>query len=133
MLTLRAAFLADISKKRRGFTGARCELPNGQVVECLGRRTPLYDLARKLNALGFGDWLLQGYTPTGTPSVRGKVSIMAGLAVTERDRRGLNLEIYRAMPVRGALMDDQETSEGSLPAENANTPLKKDPAPKEAA
>ena len=31
-LTLRAVFVPDESKKRRGFTGARCELPNGLVV-----------------------------------------------------------------------------------------------------
>ncbi len=72
LMTLRAVFVADDSKKRRGFTGARCELPNGQVVETRGRRTPLYDLARKLEELGFGDWKLQAYTPTGTPSLRGK-------------------------------------------------------------
>ena len=44
-LTLRAVFVPDESKKRRGLTGARCELPNGLVVEKKGRRTPLYDLA----------------------------------------------------------------------------------------
>ena len=77
LLTLRAEFNPDDSKKRLGFTGARCELPNGQVIETTGRRSPLYALARKLEALGFGDWALQAYTPTGTKSLRGKVSVMA--------------------------------------------------------
>ena len=78
MLTLRAEFIAHDSKKRLGFTGARCEIPNGQVVKTTGLRSPLYALARKLEALGFGDWALQAYTPTGTKSLRGKVSVMAG-------------------------------------------------------
>jgi hypothetical protein len=29
-LTLRAEFVANLSTKRLGFTGARCQLPNGQ-------------------------------------------------------------------------------------------------------
>ena len=32
-MLLRAELIPDVSVKRRGFTGARCELPNGQVVE----------------------------------------------------------------------------------------------------
>ncbi len=112
MLTLRAEFIADDSKKRLGFTGARCELPNGQVIETTGRRSPLYALARNLEVLGFGDWALQACTPAGTKSLRGKVSVLAGLAVEETDRRGLRLRPYRPFNVGGRPQDAQEASEG---------------------
>jgi len=125
MLTLRAEFIADDSKKRLGFTGARCELPNGQVVETRGQRSPLYALARKLGGLGFGDWALQAYTPTGTKSLRGKVSVLAGLAVEETDRRGLRLRPYRPFNVGGRPQDAQEASGGSRTSENTETRLSK--------
>ena len=83
------------------------------MVEVAGRRTPLYDLARKLDALGFGDWKLQSYTPTGTPSLRGLVKVMAGLAVQESDRDGLRLRSYRPFPVGGAPKDGQDGVSGT--------------------
>jgi len=59
-MTLSAVFVADERVRYCGlYTGAQCELPNGQVVETRHRRTPLYDLARKLDELGFADWKLQ--------------------------------------------------------------------------
>ena len=90
---LRADFLPD--DELGLYQGARCELPDGEVIEVTGRRTPLYDLARKLDALGFGDWRLQSYTPTGTASLRGLVKAMAGLAVEESDKGGFKLRKYR--------------------------------------
>ena len=136
-LTLRAVFVADDSEKRRGFTGARCELPNGQVVETKGQRSPLYALARQLEALGFGDWKLQAYTPTGTPSLRGKVSVMAGMAVTERDKAGLRLEKYKPFEgpakLRGGPQDAHLGSEGTQPPENEKARLSESPSDEEAA
>ena len=72
---IRSGCFASIASRATSREGSW--LPNGQVVETRGRRTPLYDLARKLDELGFGDWKLQAYTPTGTPSLRGNVSVMA--------------------------------------------------------
>ncbi len=87
---LRAVFVAE----ERAFTGARCELPTGEVVEVKGRRTPLYDLARELEKRGYGDCRLQAYTPTGTPSLRGLVKVMAGMTVNEGSH-GLKRRKYR--------------------------------------
>ncbi len=112
-MTLSAVFVADERVRYCGlYTGAQCELPNGQVVETRHRRTPLYDLARKLDELGFGDWRLQAYTPTGTPSLRGKVSVMAKLIVTERDKGGLRLEKYRPTPFRRPVTESDLGPEG---------------------
>ena len=83
------------------------------MVETRGRRTPLYDLARKLDELGFGDWKLQAYTPTGTKSLRGKVSVMAKLIVTERDKGGLRLEKYRPTPFRRPVTESDLGPEGA--------------------
>jgi hypothetical protein len=127
LMTLRAEFLADTSTKRLGFTGARCELPNGQVVETKGRRTPLYDLARKLEAMGFGDRTLQANTPTGTPSLRGKVSVMAGLTVEENDKSGLRLRKFRPVPVGGFAKDAHLGPEGTQPPEKGETSLSESP------
>ncbi len=132
-MTLRAVFIADESQNRKGFTGARCELPNGQVVETRGRRTPLYDLARKLDELGFGDWKLQAYTPTGTKSLRGKVSVMAGLMVEESDKGGLKLRKYRPFPGGGRATQRDLGSEGTHPPENEETRLSESPPDEKAA
>ena len=72
-----------------------------------GRRqgVPLYDLARTLEPMGYGDWLLQAYTPEGTKSLRGLVKVMAGLTVTERDKKGLRLEKYRPFPAHGRVTE----------------------------
>ena len=55
------------------------------------RRTPLYDLARKLEALGYGEHGLQAFTPKGVTSLGGPVRTMAGLAVEKSDKSGLKL------------------------------------------
>ena len=111
---LHAVFVRDDRHRYRGqFTGARCELPHGQIVEVNGRRTPLYDLVRKLDELGFGDWKLQAYTPAGTPSLRGKVLVMAGLTVKERDNGGLRLERFQKFPgaAKEQLPDNPNTTD----------------------
>ena len=46
--TLAANFVTD--DRLRHFRGARCKLPTGEVIEVSNRRTPLYDLARELEA-----------------------------------------------------------------------------------
>ncbi len=106
---------------------ATCDLPSGEHlvrVEATGR-TPLYSLARKLEALGLGDWKLQAYTPAGTKSLRGKVSVMAGLTVTERDKEGLRLEKFRPFPPRGKLAQRDLGSEGTpTPGESKNAPVR---------
>ncbi len=76
MKSLRAVFLTD--DMLRLFTGARCQMPTGEVVEFAGRRTPFYDLARELDARGYGECQLQIYTPTGTPSLRGGSRTLPG-------------------------------------------------------
>ena len=113
--------------------GARCELPNGHVVETRGRRTPLYDLAREIEELGFGDWKLQTYTPTGTKSLRGKVSVMPGLTVIERDKDGLRLEKYRPFSGRGVVTQRDPASEGTEPPDNEETRLSESPPDEKAA
>ena len=93
--TLHADFIADERPAYLGlYTGARCELPGGEVVEVRHRRTPLYDLARELEVRGYGAAHLQSFTPTGTPSLRGLVKVMAGLTV-EEGPHGLRLRKYR--------------------------------------
>ena len=89
---LRAVFLLD--RKTGSLRGARCDLPGGETVEVTGRHTPLYDLARELDARGHGGFLLRIYTPAGTPSLGGLVRELAGLAITERSRTGLALTKY---------------------------------------
>ena len=78
-----------------------------------GRRTPLYDLARKLEERGYGDWKLQAYTPEGTPSLRGPVKVMAGLAVSESDKDGLRLRKYQPFPPGGRPKDGDERVSGA--------------------
>ncbi len=93
--TLRAPFIADERKASLGLlTGARCELPTGEVVEVLEHKQPFYNLCRELDRLGYGDHRIEISTPAGTPSMRAMVSVAAGLMVVERDRDGLRLEPY---------------------------------------
>ncbi len=120
-MTLSAVFIADESQNRKGFTGARCELPNGQVVETQNRRTPLYDLARKLEELGFGDWKLQAYTPTGTPSLK------------QSDKGGVRLRKYKPFSVGGRVTQRDLGSEGTQPPEKAETRLSESLPDEEAA
>ncbi len=95
-------------------TGARCELPDGEVVEVKGRNTPFFAICRELAKRGYGDCRIEISTPTGTPSMCAVVKVAAGLAVSERDNRGLRLEKYRPFPVRGRLTDAHEGLQGSV-------------------
>ena len=131
-MTLRAVFIADESERRKGFTGARCELPNGQVVETRGCRTPLYDLARQLDELGFGDWKLQAYAPTGTKSLRGKVSVMAAIELRE-GRSGLERRKYRPKNLDDGSVQRDLGPKGTHPPENEETPLCESPDTEKAA
>ncbi len=84
---LRAVFVADERTSHFGlYTGARCELPTGEIVDVKGRRTPLYDLARELEKRGYGDWMLQARTPAGTPSLRGPCGTEARQRVPRGER-----------------------------------------------
>ncbi len=132
--TLRAVFLRDETPRYRDlYRGARCELPCGEVVEVTNRTTPLYDLARKLDALGYGDCHIQAFTPQGTPSLRGLVKKMAELIVTERDKAGLRLERYRPFPVRRQPIEGDLGSDGAQVPEMEETRLSDSPARVEAA
>ncbi len=68
---------------------------------------------------GYGDSLLQVFTPTGTPSLRGLVKVMAELTVEESDRGGLRLRKYRPLPPGGLAVEREEASAGTLPATEA--------------
>lgn len=92
---LEAVFIADKSTRRLGFTGCRCVLPDGRIVENEKRRVPFFDLARQLQELGYGDWMLRVFTPAGTPSLKGRVSVLAQLTIEESDRDGLTRRKYR--------------------------------------
>jgi hypothetical protein len=87
-------FVAD----ERAYTGARCELPLGEVVEVTGRKTPFFALCRDLDKRGYGDGRIEISTPQGTPSMRGKVSTLARLRIEESDKDGLRLRAYRPFP-----------------------------------
>ena len=95
---LKATFIADA---RDLLTGARCELPSGEVVEVKGRNTPFFALCRELDKRGYGDCLIEISTPQGTPSMRGKVSALAGLRIEESDKDGLRLRAYTPFPPAG--------------------------------
>ena len=79
---------------------ASCTLPTGETIT-VSHRIPLYTLARELAAKGYGDYRLQSYSPTGTPSLRGLVSVMAGLTVEESDKGGLRQRRFREHPGKG--------------------------------
>ncbi len=105
---LGAVFVADERTSHLGlYTGARCELPTGEFVEVKGRRTPLYDLARELEARGYGDHRLQAFIPTGTPSLRGLVKVMAGMTVNEGSH-GLKRRKYRPAKACESAADARE-------------------------
>ncbi len=106
--TLRAVFRCEDGDYR----GARCVLPTGDVVELRHRRTPLYDLARELEAQGYGDCRLESFTPTGTPSLRGLVKVMAALTV-EEGPHGLRYRKYRAARGGESAVDSQVELEGT--------------------
>ncbi len=92
--TLRAVFRCEDGDYR----GARCVLPTGEVIELRHKRTPFFALCRELDVLGYGDCRIEISTPTGTPSMRGKVSTLAGLSIEESDKDGLRLRAYRPFP-----------------------------------
>ena len=92
--TLHAVFIAD----ERGFTGASCRLPTGEAVELRHKRTPFFALCRELDKRGYGDCRIEISTPAGTPSMRGKVSTLAGLRIEESEKAGLRLRAYRPFP-----------------------------------
>ncbi len=92
--TVRAVFRCEDGDYR----GARCELPTGETVEVHGRRTPFFAICRELDARGYGDCRIEISTPAGTPSMRGKVSTLAGLRIEESNKDGLRLRAYRPFP-----------------------------------
>ncbi len=92
-----------------------------------------HDPSREVDELGFGDWKLQAYTPTGTPSLKGKVSVLAGLMVTERDRDGLRLEKYKPFDPRHRVPQRDLGPKGTHPPENEETPLCESPDTEKAA
>ncbi len=97
--TLCADFIADERPAYLGLlTGARCELPTGEAVEVRHKRTPFFSLCRELDKRGYGDCRIEISTPAGTPSMRGKVSMLAGLSIEESDKDGLRLRAYRPFP-----------------------------------
>ncbi len=93
--TLRAVFLCEDGDYR----GARCVLPTGETVEVRHKRMPFFSLCRKLEKCGYGDCRIEISTPQGTPSMRGKVSTLAGLSIEESDKDGLRLRVYRPFPL----------------------------------
>ncbi len=117
--SLSAVFIEDERKAYLGLlTGARCRLPGGEVVEVVHRKTPFYDLCRKLDALGYGDRRIEISTPKGTPSMRAMVSVAAGLRVSEDDQSGLRLRRYRPFPPAGL---PQERDEAAGPSRVSQT------------
>lgn len=98
----------------REFNGALCALPNSETAEVHRRRVPLYDLARELNRLGYGDWLLQAYTPSGTASLRGLVKVVAELTVEESNRGGLRLRKFHPLPPGGVVVERDDAPAGTL-------------------
>ncbi len=102
------------------YRGVRCELPTGDVVELRHRRTPLYDLARELEKRGYGDCRLESFTPTGTPSLRGLVKVMAGLTV-EEGPHGLSRRKYRGAKWCESATDAREAPRDTQTPENKKT------------
>ena len=97
--TLHAVFIADGRTSYFGLlTGASCELPTGEAVQVHHKRTPFFSLCRELDARGYGDCRIEISTPAGTPSMRGKVSTLAGLRIEESNKDGLRLRAYRPFP-----------------------------------
>ena len=131
---LHAVFIPDARPRYRGqFTSARCELRSGEAVEVRRKRTSFYDLCRELDRLGYGDHKIQIFTPAGTPSLRSKVAVLAGLMVEESDKRGLRLRKFKPFPVGGAAIQRDLESEGTEPPENEVTRLSESPPDEKAA
>ena len=130
---LHAVFIADERPAYLGLlTGARCVLPTGDVVELRHRHTPLYDLARELQTQGYGDCRLESFTPTGTPSLRGLVKVMAGLTV-EEGPHGLRCRKYRPGKACESAVDSREAPRGTQTPENEKMRVSESTAHVEAA
>ena len=83
---LHATFIPDDRKSYSGlYTGARCQLPTGEVVEVHRRRTPFYDLCREIDKRGYGERRVQIFTPNGTPSLSCEVHGVAIVTAVRRD------------------------------------------------
>ncbi len=118
-LSLSAVFIEDERKAYEGLlTGARCQLPTGEVVEVVHRKTPLYDLCRELDRLGYGDHRIEISTPWGTSSMRGRVGVLAGLMVVERAGSRMRLEPYGPVNVP---LKPQERDEAAEPSRVSQT------------
>ncbi len=116
---LRAVFVADERTSHLGlYTGGRCELPLGEVVEVTGRKTPFFALCRELDKRGYGDCRIQISTPEGTPSMRGLVKVMAGLRIEDSDRGGLKQRKFEPFPGAGAAKERDLGPEGAQTPQN---------------
>ncbi len=114
--TLHAAFIVDERPAYLGLlTGASCELPTGEAVQVHHKRTPFFSLCRELDARGYGDCRIEISTPAGTPSMRGKVSTLAGLSIEESDKDGLRLRAYRPFPPGRVAKERDLGPEGTPP------------------
>ncbi len=127
--TLHAVFLCEHGDCR----GARCELPTGELVEVHGRRTPFFAICRELDKRGYGDCRIEISTPQGTPSMRGKVSTLAGLSIEESDKDGLRLRAYRPFPPGRVAKERDLGSEGTQTPENEKPRVSESTARVEAA
>lgn len=72
----------------------KVDLPDGGELESR-HKIPFFDVARKLVQLGYADWHLQAFTPTGVPSLRGRVDYLARWTVKERSETGLQIETFK--------------------------------------
>ncbi len=82
----------------------------------------MYDLARELQTQGYGDCRLESFTPTGTPSLRGLVKVMAGLTV-EEGPSGLKRRIFRDAKWCESATDSQVELEGTRGGQKRLTAL----------
>ncbi len=120
--TLRALVIADERPAYLGLlTGARSDLPTGPAVEVRHRRTPFFAICRELDKLGYGNCRIEISTPAGTPSMRGKVSTLAGLRIEESDKGGLRLRAYRPFPPARIAHERDLRPEGTRTPENEKT------------
>ena len=49
-------------------------MPGGEAIE-VDHRVPLFTLARRLEERGYGEWMLQAFTPGGTRDIRVEVTL----------------------------------------------------------
>ncbi len=88
------------------------------MVEVAGRKTPFFTLCRELDKRGYGDCRIEISTPEGTPSMRGKISALAGLRIEESDRGGLKQRKFEPFPGAGAAKERDLGPEGAHIPEN---------------